>query len=307
MIGNWRKLLRELKHSNIIILGFLALFLPSCDLASLSSDKGDQSQGEVVAKVRDKYLFKEDLANLVPKGASLSDSASITERYVKSWVKKQLLISEASNQLVIDEAALERKVLDYRYALMIYEFEKLYINEKLDRDVSEEEIKKYYKENNRNFELKQNIIKGLFVKLPKEAPKLKRFKKLLKPSDEEELEELRSYCYRFAASYSLEDTVWINFDDIVRNTPLMNIPNKVQFLKDKNNSFVEVSDDNYLYFLVIKEYKITDQISPLEFVRENIKDIIINKRKIQLTKKLEEEIYNRAAKNNDFEIYPRKP
>lgn len=310
MIKNLKKLLKKLRAINLNLFLLLFPFLfSSCNLELdkllNKTEKLANKDAVLVARVNDKLLYLEDLEGLSPKGSPPKDSIDIVDRYLKRWIKKNLLISEASKNITFDEAEIERKILDYRYALMIYEFEKYFINQKLDREVTEEEIERYYKENKQNFELKQNIIRGIFIKLPKEAPKLKKFKKMLKPANEEDLEELKSYCFRFAVTYFLEENQWLNFDDVVKNTPLMNIPNKVQFLKDNINKHVETSDENYLYHFLINDYKISDQISPLEFVRDQIKHIIINKRKLELTRQLEEDIYNRAEKNNDFEIYSR--
>jgi hypothetical protein len=93
------------------------------------------------------------------------------------------------------------------------------------------------------------------------------------------------------------------FDELVRNSPIAEIPNKVQFLK--TNPYYETEDDNYLYFLKVDEYRISDNVSPLEFVRDEISNIILNKRKVELAKKLEDEVYNNALEQNDFEIYGR--
>jgi len=196
---------------------------------------------------------------------------------------------------------LSRKILDYRYALMVHEFKLYYINEKLQTQVTEEEIQSYYNSNQDNFELKQNIIKGIFIKLPKEAPKIKKVGKLIRSKKPTDNEELASYCFQFATYYTLEDTVWLNFNELIQSTPLASIPNQEQYLK--SNKYVETSDQNFEYFLYINEYKIADQISPLEFVRDDIKEIIVNKRKIELANQLESDIYLEAQTNNDFEIY----
>jgi hypothetical protein len=91
------------------------------------------------------------------------------------------------------------------------------------------------------------------------------------------------------------------FDDLVRNSPLAEIPNKIQFLK--SNPYYETSDDSYLYFLKVDRYQISDNISPLEFVRGDIKNIILNKRKVDLAKRLEDEVFEQAQNNKRFEIY----
>ena len=114
-------------------------------------------------------------------------------------------------------------------------------------------------------------------------------------------EELKSYCISFSAAYHLSDSSWIEFDKLVVNSPLAEIPNKIQFLK--SYPYYETNDASYLYFLKIDAYKISDNVSPLEFVKEDIKNIIINKRKVELARKLEDEVYEKAAESKDFEVY----
>ncbi len=288
------------------VLGLLVLtsMLSSCDLFKIKDSQSELvSETPPVARVYDKYLYPEDLEGLTSEAINSSDSADIVERYVQSWIKKQLLIDEAATRINFDEAELTRKILDYRYALMVHEFKQYHINQQLNTEVSEDEIQSYYQENQANFELKQNIIRGIFIKLPKEAPKINRVGKLIRSQKPKDREELASYCFQFATYYTLEDTVWLNFEELIQSTPLANIPNQEQYLK--NNRYVETSDQNFEYFLYIDEYKIADQISPLEFVRDNIEEIIVNKRKIALANKLETDIYSEAQNNNDFEIYSR--
>jgi hypothetical protein len=101
-------------------------------------------------------------------------------------------------------------------------------------------------------------------------------------------------------AYHISDSTWIIFDDLVRNSPLMEIPNKVQFLK--TNPYSETEDDNFMYFLKVNEYRISDNVSPIEFVTDEIKNIILNKRKVELAKKLEDEVYEHALEKKEFEI-----
>ncbi|RUA36123.1 MAG: peptidyl-prolyl cis-trans isomerase, partial [Bacteroidetes bacterium] len=206
-----------------------------------------------------------------------------------------------AEKINFDQASIERKVLDYRYALMVHEYKKYYVDNNLDTAVTEKEIQDYYVNNKDNFELKQNIIRGYFITVTKDAPKINQLKKLINSDDPDDFKELKSYCFRFAETYFLEDSVWINFDEAIRNTPFVGVTNKVDFLK--SNKFVEDSNEENLYFLRIKEYKISDQISPLEFVKNDIKQIILNKRKVALANQLEEEVFENAKSSNKYEIY----
>ncbi|NJN27709.1 MAG: peptidyl-prolyl cis-trans isomerase [Cyclobacteriaceae bacterium] len=257
--------------------------------------------GKPLASVGDIYLYTKDIDGIVPSGISKEDSASLIDRHIKSWIKKQLLIAEAQKQLTFDEVELERRVLDYRYALMMHEFEKYNIALNIDTNITEEEIESYYKENIENFELKQNIIRGYFIQLSKSVPKLARFRYLLRSKRPQDIEELKSYAFSYGTKVHLDDSIWVNFEDVINNTPLMDIPNKTDFLR--RNNLYEIPDDNYIYFLKISQYKIQDETSPLEFVRDDIQKIILNKRKVKLAKKLEDDIYENAVENEDFKIY----
>lgn len=278
------------------------MLLGGCDFIKMKEqDVPEGKASKPVARVGDQYLYQEDLEGIAPAGMSPEDSSERAQRFVNNWIRKQLLIQEAATKIEFDEAEIERKILDYRFSLMGYEYQSYYINQNLDTEVTDQEIEQYYKENIDNFILKQNIIRGKFVKLPKTAPKIKKVKALITSDKPEDTEELNSYCLSFATQYQLDDSVWMVFDEVIKNTPMMGIANKVQFLKDQD--YIESSDDHYTYFLKIKEYRISDNESPLEFVKEGIRNIIINKRKVELAKQLEEDIYERATKNNEFEIY----
>jgi hypothetical protein len=285
--------------NNYLVL-VLLLLLAGCDFFRPKSETAEPEE-KVVARVHDQYLYAKNLTELLPKGISPEDSARMAERYVRSWVRKHLLISEAAKKIELDQQELERKVQDYRYSLMVYEYEKEYVRKNLNREISEEEVQAYYEKNKDNFQLKQNIVRALLVKIPKNSPKsgnLREFMQLNKPGDKE---KVKAYAYRFATHYKLDDEVWVNFDELIMNTPLAGMPNKVQWLR--NNKYAETSDEDHIYFLRIQDYKITDEISPLEFVRDQIETIIVNKRKTELAAKLEEEVYENARKTNAFEVY----
>lgn len=290
------------KNKSYYLLAIILIGLSSCEFFKIKeSEPVDSLERPPVARAHDAFLYAEDLEGIVPKGMSAEDSVYRIKRYVDSWARKQLLIKEAQAVIDFDEVDIERKILDYRYSLMGYEYQSFYINSHLSKDVSEEEIEQYYKDNIDNFILKQNIIKGKFVNLPNEAPKTESISKLIRSKKVEDHEKLMSYCLSYATTYQLRDTVWMNFDDIVISTPLSKTPNKVQLLK--TNDFIEASDSLNTFYLHIIEYKITDEQSPLEFVKDQIRDVIINKRKIELANKLEEDVYEKAVNNNDFEIY----
>ncbi len=281
---------------------FLVIFLSGCDLIKMkvNNAEGDADR-PAAARANGSYLYRDELVGIVAPGTPALDSTRLVEAYIDSWIRKQLLIQEASRKIDINEAQVERKILDYRYSIIAYEYQTYYIKQHLDTAVSYDEVEKYYKANIDNFILKQNIVQGTFVKVPKNAPRTGKIKELIFSTREKDENELKSYCLSFSVAYHISGSNWIAFDDLVKNSPLVEIPNKIQFLK--SNPYFETSDDNYLYFLRVRQYRILDNISPLEFVMDDIKNIILNKRKVELAKKLEDEVYKYALDQNEFEIF----
>lgn len=296
------------KGSNTFLNGWFALSmlvlgagLTGCDLIQFKKEVETQDPERIpVARVNRAYLYKDELSGIVPIGATREDSIVRMEAYINSWIRKQLLLQEAARKIDINEAEVERKILDYRYSLIAYEYQAFYIKQNLDTAISAAEIEQYYKENLDNFILKQNIVRATFIKVPKTAPRTNKIKDLIFSTKEKDEEELKSYCLSFSTAYHLVDSTWMVFDELVKGSPLVEIPNKVQFLKA--TPYYDTSDDNYLYFLRVMEYRISDNISPLEFVMDDIRTIILNKRKVALAKQLEDEIYNTAILEKEFEI-----
>jgi CHAT domain-containing protein len=280
----------------------VAMLAGACELIKMKGGAGPgDGDREAVARANDTYLYRDELAGIVAPGTPAQDSARLIEAYIDNWIRKKLLIQEASRKMDINEAQVERKILDYRYSIIAYEYEAYYVKQHLDTAVSKPEIEKYYNDNVDNFLLKQNIVQGTFIKVPRNAPRTDRIKELMFSSDEKDEAELRSYCLSFSVAYHISNEGWVIFDELVRNSPLAEIPNKIQFLK--SNPYYETSDDTYLYFLRVRQYRISDNVSPLEFVTDDIRNIILNKRKVELAKKLENEVYKQATDEKEFEVY----
>ena len=290
-------------YAFIAILG-LSVTLWSCELIRWKNEAQVKAPTRrPVARVNDLFLYEDELSGIVDIKSNPEDSAARVIAYVNSWIRKQLIIQEATKRMNIDEAEVERKVLDYRYSLIGYEYQNYYIRQHLNDSITLQEVIDYYNGHLDNFTLKQNIVKGTFIKVPKTAPRTTKVKEMIFSRKDKDVDELRSYCLSFSIAYHLGDSLWIEFDKLVVNSPIAEIPNKIQFLK--TNPYYETSDENFLYFLKIDDYKISDNVSPLEFVKEDIRNILLNKRKVELARTLEDEVYENAVKQKNFEIFHR--
>jgi hypothetical protein len=254
----------------------------------------------VIARANTAYLYADEVKDIVPFGTSTKDSLELIKKYIDNWVHETLVIQKAESNLSEDKKNVEKQLQDYRNSLITFAYEKELVNQKLDTLVTPNEIEEYYNNNKANFELRDNIIKVIYIKVNKTAPEMKKLKNWYKSDEPKDKEQLASYCHQFAANFYLDDNSWLFFDDLLKEIPIQTY-NKELFLQ--NNRFVEVSDSLYNYFVNIKGFKIRNSLSPISFETENIKNIILNKRKLQLIAKMKEDVYNDAVNNNKIEIF----
>lgn len=269
---------------------------------SCTSGKKDTEapSSEPVAKAGDAILYYDDIKDLVPAGTSSKDSILLIKQFVDNWVREVLVIQKAEQNLDEEQKNVEKQLNDYRKSLITYIYEKELVKQKLDTVVSDAEIEAYYNSNKAEFELKDNIIKVIYVKVSKKAPGIDKLKKWYRSDNMKDREQLASYCHQFADNFYLDDSSWLLFDDLLKEIPIQTY-NKELFLQ--NNRLVEVSDSLNHYFLSIKDFKIRNSSSPLSFEKENIKNIILNKRKLALINSMKQDVYNDALNNNKIEIY----
>jgi hypothetical protein len=253
-----------------------------------------------IAKADNEYLYMDDIKDLVPQGTPAKDSTDLIRKYIDNWIRESLVKQKAESNLTDEQKDVEKQLRDYRNSLITYTYEKELVKQKLDTIVADSEIEEYYNNNQSDFELKDNIIKVVYVKVDKKAPGIEKLKKWYKSDNLKDREQLASYCHQFASNFYLDDSSWLLFDDLLKEIPIQTY-NKELFLQ--NNRFVEVSDSLNDYFVNIKGFKIRNSLSPLGFEKENIKNIILNKRKLQLITKMKEDVYNDAANNKKIEIY----
>lgn len=292
-----KEYLKSLKNKVLLLLT-CATLISSCD--SFRLKKEDEGDDPVIARIDEQILKRSELVSITGTTDNAADSASLADRYIQSWIKKQLMIREAGNEGDFDESELNRKLLDYKYALMVYEFEKSHIDRHLDNQITDAEIEQYYHKNRDNFILKEVIVRLNFIKIEKNLSQNAQVDKLMK-ADMDNKNEIEQLAIKSASNYFLEDSTWVKFDDITINTPLYNHPNKVQLLRQ--NKLIKVEDEDHTYYLKILEYKLEDQVPPMEFVKDEITTIILNKRRVALADQLQKEVYNRARENNEFTIY----
>lgn len=277
----------------------LVLLLASCNLINTKKQGPTQKP---IAKVFDAYLYPADIKGIVPKESKPADSIAIVKDYIQHWMEQQVLLHQAANNLDQQQMDLTKQIEDYKNSLIIYAYEKELVKEKLDTTVSEDEIQKYYDDNKKDFQLKNDIVKIIYVKVAKKTQGVDKLKSLILSDNPKDRDKLSKFCYQYAQNFFLNDNAWLMFDDVLKEIPIQTY-NQDLFLQNNNNRFVQIEDTASIYCLGIKGYMIKNSMSPISFERENIKKIVLNKRKMDLIEEMKKNLYNEALNHNDAQAY----
>ena len=232
--------------------------------------------------------------------ADIKDSVEFVKQFVDKWTREEVIIQRALLELPDEALNVERQLEDYKKSLIIYAYEKELIKKNLDTLVTDQEIQEYYSENQENFKLQDYIVKVFYLKVSKEAPKLDELRKWYKLKNEDDSENLLSYAPVHSINYYFDEKNWVYFDDVLKVIPLTDI-NKSSFIRNMRK--VTFQEGDFVYFLNIRDYRLKDAVSPLSLEKDKIKSIILNIRANRLKKKIREELYNDAKKNQEIETY----
>jgi hypothetical protein len=254
-----------------------------------------------VAKVGDVILYYDEIPKIFQTGSSENDSLAIIQNFINKWAKKELLYQKAEENLSPEfKNDIEKQLKETRSELLIYQYQKQLMQEKMDTVLSEKELEDYYISNEKSFILNSNIVKALFIKLPVETPDIDKIRILAKSNDQKDLQQLESFCFQFAEKFDDFNEQWVSMDRLLVEFK-DDIGNKDNFLK--GNTFFETTDSASVYMINIRDYRLRSTIAPYEYIKDDIKRIIWNNRRFQFIQSLENGIYNDALKDNIFKIY----
>ena len=258
----------------------------------------NNEKGRVIASVNENDLLLSQVLKEMPN--QIEDSTFFVEKYMNDWIRKQLMIYHAEINLSSDIQNYEKQIEDYRASLLIYAYQQELINQNFDTSISYTQVESYYNQYKDEFKLSKNIFKGRFIVVEKSAPQLKNLNKWYKSDKEGSILDLTDYCQQFAKEYYLEDDKWQYFTVFNNKLPEY-IKEEDYFLE--NTKGVVFEDENLRYYVFVKDFKINESVSPLELEQDKIRNVLLNKNKIEYLNQLEDELYQNGLALKKIKIH----
>jgi len=279
-----------------ITISIFLMLVVSCSTTVREPDR------TAVASAGERTLYLDQIPpGLVVNGMSETDSISAVHSFIRQWSRKELLALRAEENLTPEyKAEVNRQLNEMRNNLLIYQYQQQMIIQKLDTVVTDNELQDYYVGNLSTFTLTSNLVRALFIKVPATMPDIEKIRQLYRSSEPADMNSLEGLCYQYALRYDDYNDEWIPFTQLLLEVPLESA-NQEQWLA--RNSTVEMKDDQFVYFVAIREYKLRNSVAPFEYIRGQVKTIILNSRRNDFLQKLEDGIYNEAVRNSTLKVY----
>jgi len=280
---------------------FVLLCLSATVLLGACDSIWRKEQPMALARVGEKYLYKDDVIALMGKNLSKEDSASFVTNYINTWASKQLLLDKAKINLPEDKLAeYDALVTDYRTDLYTRAYKEALVQQVNDSTVSDTELESFYEREKENFRLKEMLVKLRFVALPKDFLNKVEVAERLKNFGEKDRTVLDSISVQFRKT-SFNDSIWITASRIIDEIPPLTFENVDKQLK--KSQFLNLEDDNGVYLAKILDVRPVDDIAPLSFIKPTIERVLLSRRKLDFIRKLETEVIDEAIKKKEFEVY----
>ena len=285
----------------LVLIALVVMTAMSCKMVrELSETAAQMRHGEVVARVGKHRLHRSDLSKFIPAGVSPEDSAGLAQRYINAWAEELLLLDMAQEQLSKEQKDVSAELEEYRRSLLKYRYEQLYINQRLDTLVTDEEISAYYKANPDKFKLDRPVIKSRYLIIPADSRSLKELRQKMSSDDDNVALQADSLAFTTAIKYVDSSDSWM--DAIILAQELGT--DYGSLLSSIKNSFAEFTDDaGNLHLAYIVEMVPAGKTAPLEYCSNRIKDIILSARKHSLETSLETDLLEDALQSKKFVIY----
>lgn len=257
-------------------------------------------KGDVVARVGKSVLYDSEIRSLVSGSTSPEDSAYIVRQYISSWATKMLLLDMAENQLSKDDKNVQKELDDFRTSLLVYRYEKQFVEQRLDTLITEEECVKYYNDNKHIFVSDVSVIRGRYIKISVNSPNYKIIKSMYRSVDIEEIMKLDDLCLSSADKYTDFGGEWIPLTSIAKELDMDIISCENEL---KKNDYLEKVFLGYSYLVAVYEKVSPGAITPYLYNLDIIKESILSKRKQELISSLERNLLNDALDNSKLIIY----
>ena len=259
------------------------------------------TQDRLIARAENHYLYLSDIKEKLNLSKSKEDSIAMVRGFINNWARKKLLYEKSLINLPTNKIAqINSMVDDYKSSLYRNTYREFILKSLMDSVLSKKLIYDFYYDNKNNFRLKEPLYRIRIIGFPLDNVDRREITGRFRRFESKDIYYLDSLSFQFS-SYFLADTIWLNKFDVFEKVSFLNNENVDYYLKKQN--YFEVKDSLDLYLFKVVQMLDQNQIAPLPYIENTIKNIVFNKKKIGFLKEFDKDILRDAIKTKKFETY----
>ncbi|CAN0604627.1 unnamed protein product, partial [Ectocarpus sp. 12 AP-2014] len=114
----------------------------------------------------------------------------------------------------------------------------------------------------------------------------------------------KSYLDSIAVQFKkihFNDSIWVSATRVMEEIPPLTPLNEEKYLK--KSQFFELQDSIGVYLGMVTDVLEINSTAPFDYISPDIRQLILNRRRLNHIRKLETEIIDEAIQKNEFEVY----
>ena len=284
------------KFSQFVILATLLASFTSCDKFNSAN------KNRLIARAENHYLYLSDIQKKFNGFDSKEDSMIKVQSFINNWARKKIMFEKSLVNLPEAQLSdLNLLVDDYKSNLFTTTYKESVIKSIIDTIIDPNAIITFYVNNKSNFKLKEPLYRIKYLSFPLDNVDGRQIIKSFKRFEEKDINFLDSLSFQFS-NYFMADSIWMKKREIYDKVNLVKADNQEIYLK--KTKYYEVKDTLELYLFQMVERLDRNEIAPLSHIESTIKNIVLNRRKIEYLSDFDNEILQDAIKTKKFETYP---
>lgn len=289
----------RLRHVNMRILihimyALIVIFAVAC---TDKSAVGDGSQ--ILVRVGNSTLTKNDLVKAVPGGLSKVDSAHYSRAYIRKWIDSHIVSDIASAEIDMDD--IDRMVNDYRNRLIALEYKRQMFDAHAANTFSDDTLHNFYVNHNQDFVLERPMLQGVYLKVPEDAPNLAIIRKLYRSDKPQDIDRLEKEVLTSAIHYDYFRDNWIDWEQIELHVPYDFGNDPDEFLKGREH--FETVAGGFVYLLDIKDVLPTGAYMPFDNAKHLIIERLTAHARKEYEKNLMSTLYDKSVKEGKIQLF----
>jgi len=258
---------------------------------------GSDDDDPVVARAYEQQLRWSDLRQLVPMGTAPEDSTALVQAYINNWLRHRVELHHAEQQLAESQKRFDAELRDYRNSLLLHAYEEELVSQRLDTAFSDSEIQSYYEANTEQFVLRDDLMRARWFRVAeKDRRALKRIEDRFLSGKPDDMREVEIQLAVRGSTITDRSAAWTSLSELRNEVPIESLANVTA-----DGKRLILRDDEGAWFLDIIELRPRLSPSPIDLVRQDIRSILLNQRKLALIERMRDDLFQQALANHAIE------